>query len=62
MTKDWNTFLGEIISFENGELGNEEVFSLFQKLIDSGLIWELQPNYIRVAFSLAREGYVNFDN
>ena len=44
----------KIIAYENGELSDEEVFDLFQELIDSGMAWELQGSYGRTA-----QAYIN---
>lgn len=41
-----------IIEYENGELGEDEVIELFQRLIDSGLAWQLQGHYGRTAAAL----------
>jgi hypothetical protein len=46
-----------IIAYENGELGVEETISLFQKLINSGLAWQLQGSYGRMANALIEQGY-----
>ena len=41
--------VGQIMAFEQGELENEEVFALFQFLLDSGMIHSLQGSYQRMA-------------
>jgi len=43
---------GQIIAYENGELQNEEVYALFQFLLDSGMIYSLQGSYQRMAEEL----------
>lgn len=50
--------LDKIIAFEQGELTSTEVIDLFQKLVDSGLAWELQGAYGRMAMQLMEQGYV----
>lgn len=35
--------------YEQGDFDHEETVDLFQDLIDSGLIWELQGSYGRTA-------------
>ena len=47
----------KIIAYESGELSQEETVKLFQELIDSGLIWQLQGYYGRTAIELINAGY-----
>lgn len=49
--------LGFILAYENGELEHDAVVDGFQSLIDSGLAWQLQGHYGRVAASLIETGY-----
>lgn len=46
----------QIIAFENGELELEEVYDLFQRLIDDGTVWHLQGSYGRAAAQLIEAG------
>lgn len=48
----------EIIRFEDGTLTFEEVVELFQRLVDTGLAWQLQGFYGRTAADLIQQGYV----
>ena len=48
----------QIIAYESGELSNDEIYELFQKLVDSGLAWQLQGSYGRVAQSLIELGII----
>jgi hypothetical protein len=49
----------KIIAFENGELETqEEIFELFQMLIDTGMIYHLQGSYQRFAQMLIDEGQI----
>ena len=50
--------VGQIMAFEQGELNNEEVFALFQFLLDSGMIHSLQGSYQRMAEELLLAGKV----
>lgn len=51
--------LSQIMAFENGELGLDEVIVLFQHLVNSGLAWKLQGFYGRTAKKLIDAGYVS---
>ena len=48
---------GNIIAYENGELDQESIVILFQYLIDSGLAWQLQGSYGRMAHALCAGGF-----
>jgi len=49
----------QIIAFEDGEMENEDdVIELFQHLVDSGWVWQLQGRYGRTAMDLIRAGLV----
>jgi hypothetical protein len=47
----------KIIAFEQGDLDEEGILELFQELIDSGLAWQLQGSYGRIARNLIEAGY-----
>lgn len=47
----------KIIAYESGELDDEGVISLFQELIDKGIVWSLQGHYGRTAQALIDNGY-----
>ena len=50
--------VSQIMAYEAGELEGEEVISLFQSLVDSGLAWSLQGHYGRTAADLIADGWV----
>tara|TARA_R100000152_G_C6769273_1_gene195063 strand:- start:1621 stop:1818 length:198 start_codon:yes stop_codon:yes gene_type:complete len=52
MSKEPMDIVGKIMAFEQGELTNEEVYDLFQFLLDSGMIHTLQGSYQRMAEEL----------
>lgn len=52
--KDW---AGRIIDYEAGELSNEDTVTMFQELIDNGIVWRLQGHYGRTARALILAGY-----
>jgi hypothetical protein len=48
----------KIIAFESGELDEEQTVELFQELVNSGLAWQLQGSYGRMAQALIDAGEV----
>lgn len=48
--------LDAIIALEQGDLDEGETVALFQNLINSGLVWELQGSYGRTAMRLLEAG------
>ncbi len=58
MSKESTDIVGQIMAFEQGELDNEEVHSLFQFLLDSGMIHSLQGSYQRMAEELLLAGVI----
>ena len=48
----------DIIAYEQGELSEEATIDLFQRLVDSGLAWQLQGHYGRTAHAMIRAGVV----
>jgi len=49
--------VSQMIAFEEGELDEDQTIDLFQNLINSGLAWQLQGSYGRMASELIRSGY-----
>jgi hypothetical protein len=60
-TKIKKDFLTHLLMFEEGELQDHEVITLFQEMIDSGIVWKLQGSYGRMASDLIRAGHCYFD-
>lgn len=46
----------ELMEFENGEMDQDEAANMFQRLINSGLAWQLQGYYGRTAQALIDAG------
>lgn len=51
--------LDMMMAYENGELDMDNTVVLFQNLIDSGLIFALQGNYMRTARDLVDAGLID---
>jgi hypothetical protein len=49
----------DIIRYENGEMDEGEMLDMFQRLIDTGIVWNLQGHYGRTADHLIRAGYLS---
>lgn len=48
--------VNQIIAYESGELDEEEILDLFQDMINSGVVWQLQGHYGRMASNLLEQG------
>jgi len=49
--------IDQIMAYENGDMSEEEVIEMFQVLIDSGMAWQLQGHYGRMAALLIDAGH-----
>lgn len=49
--------IDRMIAWEQGELSDKETLKLFQELIDSREVWQLQGRYGRFAHALLEAGY-----
>jgi len=50
-----------IIAFESSVISDEEFLELFSILIKSGLVWNLQGFYGRIAINLINDGIISRD-
>lgn len=48
--------LPSICAFEEGALSDDDTITLFQDLIDNGMVWRLQGRYGRTAMDLISSG------
>jgi len=53
------TFVEHVIRYENGEMTEEETVDFFQELVNTGLAWNLQGHYGRMAMHLIEAGLVS---
>ena len=51
--------LDRLIDFETGLLSDEEIIELFQELVKSGMAWQLQGTYGRLAKQLIDAGLID---
>lgn len=50
--------LGDVVRYESGEMTDDETVEFFQGLVDTGLAWQLQGSYGRMARALIDAGEV----
>jgi len=51
--------IGKIMDFENGSLDDAGAIELFQHLVDTGMAWQLQGSYGRLAQQMIDAGIIN---
>ena len=49
---------GQMMAYEEGQLDEDQMVTLFQRLVDNGMAWTLQGHYGRVATALIEDGRV----
>ena len=47
-----------IMDYEDDLLDEDQVVELFQQLLDTGLVWQLQGHYARIALMFIEDGYI----
>ena len=52
-------YIDQIISFERGELDDNQTLELFAQLVKTGNAWTLQGGYGRIAMALINGGYLD---
>jgi hypothetical protein len=58
MDNQMNVMSG-ILDYEMGILEDEDVITLFQHLVDTGMAWQLQGSYGRTAQHMIDAGIIN---
>jgi hypothetical protein len=53
-----SALVDKIIDYESGMMEEEEIIEFFQELVDSGMAWQLQGAYGRMAAALIEAGLV----
>lgn len=53
--------LGDVVRYESGEMTDDETVEFFQGLVDTGLAWQLQGSYGRMARALIDAGEVTME-
>ena len=51
-----------ISAYEDGKLDDDAVNELFQHLVDTGQVWEMEANYGKKAVELAEAGRITLPN
>lgn len=50
--------MNEILDYEEGKLNEAETLQMFANLIESGLAWQLQGHYGRMASAMIQSGLI----
>ena len=50
----------DIVTYEAGDMTEEETINFFQRLLDTGMVYNLQGQYQRTASALLEAGVIAF--
>lgn len=53
-----NDIIDDVLAFEQGDMDETEIVLFFARLVESGMAWNLQGSYGRMAQSLIDAGYL----
>jgi len=53
--------VNEIMEFEDGQMDDDRTIRFFAKLVKSGVVWNLQGYYVRMAANLIDRGILSPD-
>ena len=56
--KDFSSIVDKMVSYEGGEMSDEETIEFFQELLDRRLISSLQGTYQQIAALLMELGHI----
>ena len=54
-----DNLVNKICEYENGEMEHDDMLEFFQELVDTGLAWQLQGHYGRLASALIIDGQIS---
>ena len=57
--KDFDTIVDKMITYESGDMNEEETVEFFQEILDRRLVSSLQGHYQRTAALLLELGHIN---
>ena len=49
----------QLIAYEEGQLTEDQEIALFEQLVETGMCWQLQGHYQRVAATLMEAGLIS---
>ena len=59
MTAPTSDLVDKIMAFENDKLDKDEIIELFAGLVRTGMAWELQPMYGRIAKQMIADEWIS---
>jgi hypothetical protein len=54
-----NDLVSQIMAYEDGQMSEDETIEFFQQLVNSGLAWQLQGSYGRMAKAMLDAGVIH---
>ena len=50
--------INRLTEYEQGSMSEDETVEMFQDMVSTGIVWELQGHYGRTAVQLIRDGLI----